>query len=543
MEILRFFLRSSGRMTLFVSAFSVVSGVFNAGMVALVHQILVHGATSGLTLAFLGVAVGRVVTGYFSSVALTKHAYESVTELRKELIEKFLAVPYAHFEKLGRERVFAALTEDVNAANMALQSLPTFLVNVAMVCGGSAYLIYLSGPTFVAVGFLFACGTLAYRVVSKSARPYMVRARDEHDQLFGHFRALTEGTKELKQHAGRRRAFLERSVLETSERLRQLRVTGQSRYQLGQAVSSTVTLLALALILFVMPHASQLSAATISGYVLTCLYLMAPLSGAVRVLPMFANAEIALRRIGELGVSLGDAAREWPSDIHPETFASVELRDVVHSYEGERGEPRFRLGPLSLELRPGEVVFITGQNGSGKSTLAKILVGLYAPESGSVLRDGVVVDDAARDEYRQLFSVIFADYYLFESLLGLDGQRPGALPAPPATHDERARHALSRLALEGHVTIQGGRLSTTRLSHGQRKRLSLLTAYLEDRPIYVFDEWASDQDPQFKDVFYRELVPELKARGKAVVVITHDDRYFGLADRRIALAQGQLAAG
>jgi putative ATP-binding cassette transporter len=70
----------------------------------------------------------------------------------------------------------------------------------------------------------------------------------------------------------------------------------------------------------------------------------------------------------------------------------------------------------------------------------------------------------------------------------------------------------------------------------------LLTAYIEDRPIYVFDEWAADQDPFFKRVFYYNFLPELKARGKAVLVISHDDRYYNVADRIIRLDCGSVVA-
>jgi putative ATP-binding cassette transporter len=185
---------------------------------------------------------------------------------------------------------------------------------------------------------------------------------------------------------------------------------------------------------------------------------------------------------------------------------------------------------LTLTFDPGEVVFLVGGNGSGKSTLGKILTGLYPPEKGEIRLNGRPVTDENRDNYRQLFSSVFSDFYLFENLLGL---RAEGL-------DERARGFLTQLHLEHKVKVRAGQLSTIDLSQGQRKRLALLTAYLEDRPFYFFDEWASDQDPQFKDLFYRELVPELRARGKTIVVITHDDRYFPLADRVIKLDYGQL---
>jgi putative pyoverdin transport system ATP-binding/permease protein len=190
----------------------------------------------------------------------------------------------------------------------------------------------------------------------------------------------------------------------------------------------------------------------------------------------------------------------------------------------------FALGPVDLAFSPGELVFLIGGNGSGKTTLAKVIVGLYAPENGHILLDGVEVDEARRDRYRQLFSVVFSDFYLFDSLLGIRLERL----------DQAAQALLEALQLSHKVTIDQGVFSTLDLSQGQRKRLALLVAYLEDRPFYLFDEWAADQDPLFKDVFYRRLLPALKAKGKTVVVITHDDRYFHLADRLIKLESGQV---
>ena len=172
-----------------------------------------------------------------------------------------------------------------------------------------------------------------------------------------------------------------------------------------------------------------------------------------------------------------------------------------------------------------------GGNGSGKTTLAKLLCGLYIPESGALWLDSKPITDVTRDQYRQLFSVVFSDFYLFEKLLGLEA----------FNLDKRAAHYIAHLQLDHKVEVRGGQLSTVDLSQGQRKRLALLTAYLEDRPIYIFDEWAADQDPVFREIFYYELLPELKAKGKTVLVISHDDRYYGMADRILKLDYGQLA--
>jgi putative pyoverdin transport system ATP-binding/permease protein len=185
---------------------------------------------------------------------------------------------------------------------------------------------------------------------------------------------------------------------------------------------------------------------------------------------------------------------------------------------------------LDINLKAGELVLVAGGNGSGKTTLAKIITGLYRAESGELLLDGQPITDGNREFYRQHFSAVFYDFHLFESLLGLE--KPDL--------DAHARERLERLQLNGKVTIENGVFSTTQLSQGQRKRLALLTATLEDRPIYVFDEWAADQDPEFKDYFYRELLPDLKAQGKLVLIICHDDHYFDVADRMIKLEAGKI---
>jgi putative ATP-binding cassette transporter len=208
----------------------------------------------------------------------------------------------------------------------------------------------------------------------------------------------------------------------------------------------------------------------------------------------------------------------------------LDLVGVTHTYYREEDNGSFNLGPIDLTLRPGELVFLTGGNGSGKTTLAKLITGLYAPEAGEICVDGKPVTDELREDYRQCFSVVFSDFYLFESLLGIDGFELNS----------RARDYLVRLQLDRKVRVENKKPSTTDLSQGQRKRLALLTAYLEDRPIYLFDEWAADQDPLFKEVFYQHLLPELKARNKTVLVISHDDHYYHVADRLIKLDYGKI---
>ncbi len=193
-------------------------------------------------------------------------------------------------------------------------------------------------------------------------------------------------------------------------------------------------------------------------------------------------------------------------------------------------ETGFLLGPISLSLRSGEITYIVSGNGSGKSTLAKLITGLYIPQSGSIDLDGTLITDHNREWYRQHFSAIFSDFHLFDRYLGFNH----------TSLDQDVERYLKQLQLDQKVQVRDGILSTTRLSQGQRKRLALRTAYLEDRPVYLFDEWTSDQEPLFRDLFYKEILVKLKERGKTVLVITHDDRYFHLADHIIKLEYGKV---
>jgi len=415
------------------------------------------------------------------------------------------------------------------AVSAALQATANGLVNATVLAGGALYLLYLDARVFAALLVLAAASFAVYRMLSERARALLRRARAEHDRLFSHLRAMTEGAKELKLHAGRRRAFLDGPLRETTESLVEHSIRGNARYLFIQAINSLLVLTAIGAALFGASGSGAAGPGVASGYVLAALYLTGPLSSLLRLLPVFAAAEIALQRIRDTGVELGRGTETEP-DADPGAsvvFDSVELREVTHRYDEGAA---FTLGPLSLRITPGEIVFITGGNGSGKSTLARILVGLYEPGAGQVMWDGETVSTARRDTYRQLFSAVFSEFHVFDRLYGLQ------------VADADVRALLAELGLTRAVHVQDGTLSSIDLSRGQRKRLALLTALLENRPIYVFDEWAADQDPDFKQHFYRRLLPQLRRRGKAVVVISHDDRWFDVADRVLQLRDGQLAA-
>jgi putative ATP-binding cassette transporter len=542
MSTVRLLLRAAPGMVALTAGIALLSGALNAGLIAAAHHALsgppgadggLGGLAAGLVWVFVLLGVGKLLTGFLSEVLLARYAQAAVARLRQDLVRRLLDVPLRRFEEIGAARVYAALTDDVLAIQNALGHLPGLAVNLAILAGGGAYLAWLSPPAFAVLLLLAGAGAFTYRALARGAFRHLEQARSAQDRLFAHFRALTEGVKELKLHRARRADYLARWIEPVTDRVARANVGAVARFVLAHSTSHAFFFLLVGLTLFLLPQVEGAGGSVaVEGYVLTSLYLMGPLGGALQILPALGRADVALRRVEGLGVSLAPErpAAAAAADPLPADWSVLRLRGVTHTYRREDDEQPFRLGPLDLDVRRGEVLFVTGGNGSGKSTLAKLLTGLYPPESGALWLDDVPITDARRDPYRQQVSAVFADFYLFEALLGLAA----------ADLDERAERYLADLGLAHKVRVQDGVLSTTALSQGQRKRLALLTMILEDRPLFVFDEWASDQDPAFKELFYRHLVPDLRARGKTVVVITHDDRYFDAADRQVKLEDGRL---
>ena len=374
---------------------------------------------------------------------------------------------------------------------------------------------------------------LSHQLLTGRGFRLMVRARAEQDALVGHFRELVEGFKELKLHRERREAFLGESIRAASGRARERNVAGLSAFAAVAGWGQLLYFGYIGFLVFGLPYVADVPKGVVAAAVLTVVYAMSPLDGLLNWLPVVARAGASMSRIEAMGLSLDAAAVEGgagPVEPVGPMRKPLIIQGVTHAYPGEKDGEGFTLGPVDLTIDPGEMVFLVGGNGSGKTTLVKLLTGLYPAGSGSIRYNGREVDAGSLDAYRQAFTVVFADGFLFPSLLGLS--------APDL--DARAGGLLFDLGLEGVVRVEDGAFSTTDLSQGQRKRLALLAACLEDRPVLVLDEWASYQDPVFKRAFYLEILPSLKARGTTLVVISHDEDYFFVADRVVHLSAGML---
>ncbi len=537
-------------LTLFTLVTGVVSGVASIAVINVINQ-AIHEETFQWQSVYWFVGLSAVALLFRNGSALFP-AYVSMrimTRLRIALCRKILVTPLEEVDRRGAPNVLTLLTSDIPQLNSTLVIMPSVLVAVlvesAVFLFGIAYLAYLSWVAFALTMGLIVLGVLLYVGFFLGGMSVTNKVRDEFTAFNEYTHALVFGLKELKLNGIRRRWFSRSAIEESSTKVARYNYLERLWYTAADNVGQLTLSLMIGCLLFVAPQLGAIDAKTMSASVLAVLYIMGPLALLVSAMPMLAQGRIASARLAEFGFSISDPHPE-PEALasesanvlfldHKKSWETIQLQSVRMNYLDPITESGFALGPIDLTIHAGELIYIVGGNGCGKSTLAKVLSGLYIPQEGQVLLDGKVITEGSRNHYRDLFSAVFSDFHLFNRLIGPDEQEDAST--------DLAQKYLATLGLADKIKIEGlGYSTTTALSYGQQKRLALVCAYMEDRPIYLLDEWAADQDPPFKRFFYEELLPDLKRRGKTVLIITHDDQYFQLADRIIKLVDGHIVS-
>lgn len=533
MNLLKYLYRQSWKLLLLATIAGAVAGLSGAALIAVINKgINAPDRLWQFGLTFFGLCLLMLVSKLAAEISLLHLTQGAIYRLRIDLSAKLLATPVRQQQAMGKHRLLVILTDDINTFTNAFEFVPVLFINSIVVAGGLAYMAWLSLPMLMMLAVFLSVGLFGFHLAERRPLAHLAKVREQKDVLYQHFRSLIEGARELQLNTDRGRDFISGVLAPGAAEFRKWFVRGMRGYAVVANIGTLLFYLNIGIMLFVIPHWLSQPAETLSGFTITLLFLIRPIIDLMTSLPTLRQAGFSLTKIRQLDQEL-DLAEETGSGANPfqaATPLSLELNQVCHRYPGETGDDSFMLGPMDLRIAQGELIFIVGGNGSGKTTLAMLLLGLYAPEAGAISLCGMEVTDRNRQAYRQHFSAVFADFHLFEQLPG----------APGAQRHQHAQHYVKALGLQHKVKIEDGRFSTTNLSTGQRKRLALVAAYLEDRPFYLFDEWAADQDPVFKRVFYTELLPELKARGKTIIVISHDDAYFSYADRIIKLEDGHL---
>ncbi|KAF0809366.1 pyoverdine synthetase E, pdvE [Alcanivorax sp. S71-1-4] len=529
--MLALLLRQSRRRMLVAVIASVLSGLCGVLLVAQINSALSadQAARTQLAWTFAALAVGMMVTRALAAMMSEQLGQYALARLRHEIAARVMAADFRQVEQLGSARVQSALAEHSTNVAQFFVSVPAILNNAVVVLACLVYMALLSWQVLLAAVVVIGLGSLGYHLAHLKALGHLSTASVAQDGLFGYFRALTDGAKELRLHRDKRQRFLDDVLGQSIESVRHARATGMSIFVASASWGNFLIYAFIGLVLFVLVGDVPDRARIMTGFALIFVYMVTPLEVLLMNIPRANLARVSAARIEEITADIG---AETPAGrAVPAQFRRLSLQGVRHRYYHEQSDEFFELGPIDLVFRPGTVTFLIGGNGSGKTTLAKLLAGLYTPEEGTICLDGEPVTEKSRDDYRQLFSAVFSDFHLFDRLL----------EAPGTASDEAGNRLLARLHLQHKVQVRDGAFTTQALSQGQRKRLALVVACLEDRPFLIFDEWAADQDPVFKEVFYHEVLPALREQGKAVLVISHDDRYFDAGDRLLRLDSGRLS--
>ena len=534
MKLIILLLKNSKKIFFLAAITSFVSGASGTGIIAVINYAInsLPNLPAWIPWLFVSLCLVLGIFQFVSWVLIIRLSQEIIYDLRLKMTQLIINCPLQHLETVGVPKLLATLTGDINTIATASIQLSKAIINFAILGGAFIYLCWLSPLLFLVVISIAITSYLLYQFLQKQGIKDFEKGRKIQDILFEHFRAVTEGIKELKLHRQRRAAFVHEDLQLSAVESKRYWIKGVTAFAFAGSLGTVLFFVPIGFILFIFTRMNTVSRTTVSSYAFTVLYMINPLNEIISSLPQIAQANVAFNKIESLGLSLAATVTEpkVPNKSHLQSdWFSLELVNINHSYSGEREEHQFTLDNINLEFQPGEIVFIVGGNGSGKSTLIKLITGLYIPDRGQIVFNNQPITDDNREWYRQHFSAIFYDFYLFERLIGIE----------PNCQSE-IQDYLTQLEMEHVVTVKDGVLSTVNLSQGQRKRLALLTAYLEDRPIYIFDEWASDQDPVFKEVFYKKLIPELKSRGKTVIAVSHDEHYFCECDCLIKLNYGRV---
>jgi len=517
-----------------------LGGISNASILASINagvQASTSGGKPGLWSAtlFLVALFLFMKTQQYVTITATAEIEAIIHKLRLRLMDQIRRSELLEMERIGRARMVAAITSDTAILTQASNMLCFTVQGAVLVAFVSIYVAYLSLVAFALTVVIVGGAATLFHMKNRRLAAQKAESAAWERRLFDRLIDFLDGFKEVRLNRPRSNDLYD-DAAEVSKTAANIKIRTQAETFKMIVMSQISMYILLGAVVFVAPNLSDtLGGASVSKATTALLFVVGACFGLVQSIPIILNANAAADRIDRLDTALQSilGTSEAREIAPPKRFDKIEIQNMVFRYVDKFSDTTFQIGPLDFTLKSGELVFITGGNGSGKSTFLRVLAGLYPPDSGEVLLDGIRIHDETRDTYRGLMSAIFFDYHLFQRLYGI--------PDPDPAEIDRL---LRKFRLEDKTGISPeGEFRTLDLSGGQRRRLALIVSMLEKRPIMLLDEWTAEQDPEFRRKFYDELLPEMMQAGATVVVITHDDRYLDelhLRARRIRMDEGRI---
>lgn len=492
-----------------------------------------------LSIRYLVIFLCLMGIDLFSRYFLLSRASDGMEEIihrmRMRISERLAFTELSAFDRLNGAELQLRLSQGTTELSSTSLTFFSTLSSACMLVFCGIYMSILSIPTFlcfVALNIAFAVFWIERQVAIQGI---LKEASQTDASFYNTLNQLIRGFKEVKMNERRRDAIFQQHLTPLSAQCMEKKTGANDIFVQNYLFPTFFFYLLIALIIYILPTLKLLTSDAAGDLTALVLFTSAPISQVVLSMNIISRLDISVEALEKIERLLETSAANSQASSRARLeqsgrFSSLEFQQVCFDYRSATGETDFRLGPLNFTLHRGDLLFIRGGNGSGKSTFLKVLAGLYLPSSGRILFNGVPIDRDNISLYRSTFATIFSDFHLFDRLYGLEH-----------ISDETTRALIQRFGLEEKTDVQDGRFTHLELSTGQRKRLALITALLEERQIYILDEVASDQDPAFRGHYYEVLLEELRQQDKTLVVVSHDDTYFHIPDRLIRMSDGQFS--
>ncbi|MGV6872144.1 cyclic peptide export ABC transporter [Pseudochelatococcus sp. B33] len=534
MKVLRLFQKEAGVGGARFLLFATLSGLSNAGILAIINLAASQAGNqeeSFINLVLFGIVISVFVyTQKHLMIDVCTKVEQLIDRMRVRLIARARRAEFLELEAVGRAEIYSCLTRETLVLAQAAPNLVIGIQSAILVVFTMLYMAILSPTAFLLSAACTAIGAGIHMTRNKQVKRELREAFEQENRLIESMSDMLEGFKEVKMSDARSLAIA-RKIAAYSHRVTELRIRTQSSYSSDFVLSQVTFFLLTGVMVFVVPMVSEAYTKVVVMTTTASLFMIGPVSNVVGSIPIFTNANAAAENIMRLQDKLGFVNGGPATGVSVlNGFHTVELRDAMFSHSPVGSDTPFTVGPINLTIERGKTVFVTGGNGSGKTTFVRMLIGLYPTHQGSIRVDNTIIGDYNIQDYRNLYSVIFSDNHLFSELYGL-----------PTPDPEEVAALFDLLEMAHKSRLERNRFTTTKLSGGQRKRLALIATLLEERPICVFDEWAADQDPYFREKFYRVILPMLRKKGITVIAITHDDAYFDAADLHVHMDAGRLS--
>lgn len=536
MEILSFFYRYNKRFCILFIAFSIIQGVTSGAIIAFLNtffqNLLVQDSTKpfsyGQQEVFLygGLILINLIFSRQLSVATTKYTKTMVHNIRMRIVNKLKDVEYRSFEQIGEEDIFTILIRDTHRISSGSNTFLNLFSSIVIVIVCLAYLFFIFPLGLLITVVMISLGFGIYLVKQKGINKELKEARELESVFFSQMKDFVSGFKELKLSNKKINDIFSNYIYKTSDTSKNLIIRSMTKYIDNNLLASIFLYSLIGIIIFLFPFLI-VDLTEVYSFLLVVIYILGPIKSIADSIPNIAMINIAINQVKKMEIDVMSLSNEeiiTTNEYEKDTMVNnIVFKDVMFSYENEK-EKNFELGPINLDIKRGKTYLICGENGAGKTTFLKLLVGLYKPKKGEISLNGRLLQLKDYQNYRELFSVIYSDYYLFKNLYGHDD-----------SVSDDINYLLSKMGIEDKVSIDNNKLSTLNLSSGQKKRLALILSLVENKNIIVLDEWAAEQDPGFKRFFYEEIVPKMKSDGKTVILISHDEKYFNSLDTIIEI--------